>query len=185
MAIGGKGTVTIEDKRNQIREENKRQKKDDFFVKPSSLDIENSHPISIEEKASPSILQEQIVLPPKAAKKRGNRILCWGKCVTGPSNGQWSPFAVLILISGGTASIGSFAISEIIDEKETLTSLAVLFTFTTLCGLWTIVSMLLVQYSDPGIVTQAQRNPSEEAYRNECLDLDESELVVFETDPIY
>jgi len=117
----------------------------------SGSDLESNLPVLKESKVDS--MYPTTVVSNIAAKKRGNRILCRGKCVTGPSHGGWSPFAVLVLITGGTLAIGFFTFSEIFAEEERLLSIATLFTFTTLLGIWTIVSMLMVQYSDPGIVT--------------------------------
>ena len=54
-------------------------------------------------------------------------------------------------------------------------------------GLWTILAQLCVQFSDPGILTNHSGNPGAENddFRAQCLDLEEGEKAVYETDTIY
>ena len=106
-------------------------------------------------------------------------------CVTGPTNGQYGALAILLLITCATCAAGFFAYSEIFKETGTSIALAMLFCLNLFLGVWTMLAHLCVMFSDPGVLTVRGAQPFSEQYKEECLDLDDTEKAVFETDPIY
>ena len=91
----------------------------------------------------------------------------------------------MVLILCSTSAMGYLAQCEIFESLETSVSLTILFSFTTLLGCITVLSQLCVQYSDPGILTNRNPGADSDDFRAQCLDLEEDEREVFDSDPIY
>jgi len=75
----------------------------------------------------------------KTKDKKKSRILCGGRCITGPSRGDSIPFSVLTLV--GTSTIISMILTfeELFSVDGSLGFLLML-TFASLCGLSTVIS---------------------------------------------
>ena len=116
--------------------------------------------------------------------ERGKRILCWGLCVTGPAKDQLGALAILLLVCCATASVSFFGYSELYNQEDTSVLLVTLYSTSVFFGLWAMVAHLCVMCSDPGILTQGAPSATDD-YMMQCMDLDETERVVFEDDPVY
>ena len=70
--------------------------------------------------------------------------------------------SILLLIIVGSTMSSYFTYLEIFDESEKSIAVLILFILCALLGLWTIISQLCVQFSDPGILTNHSGNPGAE-----------------------
>ena len=120
----------------------------------------------------------------KKSKSKGRRILCGGMCLTGPIKTQYGAYAILLLITCATAAVSFFTYQELFVQNELSIALSVLFSLATFLGLWTMIVHTCVMCSDPGVLTHRSPQYSVE-YTRQCLDLDEEEQSVFDTDPVY
>ena len=106
--------------------------------------------------------------------------MCCRRCVTGPKEGSCAPIAVTVLISSGIIANSVYLVYNL----ENI-ALLLLSETTILMGIWTLVLMYLVTFSDPGVVTLRgdELQSMDGHFRN--MSLNEEELKVIETDAVF
>jgi hypothetical protein len=87
----------------------------------------------------------------KKKKKSENQVLCNGLFITGPSHGACSPILVTLLVVSAAVANGIYAfynehfVQRLADETAFV------------LGVWTLISMLMVTFSDPGVITDSMK----------------------------